>query len=92
MPTKDAVFTPDESRFDTSIFDNTTDATYAFTARAPRAEVLAAGSLAAAQALPIWYIERTTLVSPFVTDRASAQYNQVYDDAVAGTITSWEAV
>jgi hypothetical protein len=90
MSKKDHVYGNLDNRFDTSIFDNTTDATYAFQAFAPRQEVLAAGSLAAAQALPIWYIERTTKVSPFVTDRASNAYDQVYDDAIAGAITTWE--
>ena len=79
-------YNPNTDFDDTTIYDDT-DATYNYFGRAAREEVRAAGSLAAAQALGIWYISRTTKASPNVTETAASQYDQVWDDR--GTITSW---
>ncbi len=70
----------------TRVYD-TDDATYDYYAAAPRQIVAGAADFAAASALAIWYIERTTKVSPHITQSASVQFDQKLSEVA--TITSW---
>lgn len=86
MPVANDLYLPDKDSQDTVVLD-TSDVTYDYIMRIPRGEVTKAGSLAAAQALPVAYIKRTTKATPYVTEAASSTYSQIWNDRA--TITSW---
>lgn len=81
QPLKD--YSPDDVDV-TTIFDDS-DGTYDYYGVAPQRSVRDAATDGQDEA--IWYIERTTKVAPFITEKASPRYDQIWDNR--GSITSY---
>lgn len=80
----------DPNALTTEYYDNTTLPSHNIRAHARRQDVIDAGGIPAAYAQAIWFIQRTTRVSPHLTESASGSFDQVLNTALADGITTWE--